>query len=132
MILSRKDIKSIKDKIIISSKKDNRIRRGNNNYIAIVGCGLFYELLARRAVYGIPKLINYQTEMHCQICCKCMANLQNMVKMWCRCMVNTNAKHYQANALSNANALSALSNANEWSICGWFGRLGVRAPTLRY
>jgi hypothetical protein len=30
-------------------------------------------------------------------------------------MVNTKAKHYQTNALSNANALSALSNAKALS-----------------
>ena len=51
--------------------------------------------------YGIPKLTKLSTEMHCQICCKCMGNLQ----------IDANAKHYQAKALTNANALSALLNA---------------------
>jgi hypothetical protein len=30
-------------------------------------------------------------------------------------MINTNAKHYQANAMSNVNALSPLSNAKALS-----------------
>ena len=47
---------------------------------------------------------NYQTQVrHCQFCCKCMGNLQSMIKMHGQPDMPMHRQRYQANALSNAN-----------------------------
>ena len=80
--------------------------------------------------HGIPKLtklsnsntLSILLQMHGQpsnivnFFCKYMGNLQSMIKMWHECMVKLKCECIsnicQANALSNANASSALSNTN--------------------
>ena len=100
-------------------------------------------LIQIKPFYGIPMLtklsnsntlsvllqIHRQPQIHCQFYCKCVGNLQSMIKMWHECMVKLKYKciikpihcqmqihhqHYQIQ--THVNASSTIFKCNVWSV----------------